>query len=131
MVDTQIDWRVFCNDWLGAWSGNQPAALLSYYTDDVIYLDPVYPAGLNGHDELSAYFVKLLARNPKWKWEAVEIFNTENGFTLKWQATVPVKDTQIILHGLDIVEMRHGQICRNEIYFDRVKWLEMMKSGGL
>jgi ketosteroid isomerase-like protein len=131
MVDTDIDVRTFCDRWLGAWTGNKPEALLEFYTEDTFYLDPAYPAGLNGREELSKYFEKLLNRNPDWKWEAVEIFNTEKGFTLKCKATIPVKGTPLVLYGLDIVEMRAEQICRNEVYFDRVKWLELMKAGGL
>ena len=131
MVDTDIDVRTFCDRWLSAWTGNKPEELLNFYTEDTFYLDPAYPAGLNGRDELFKYFEKLLNRNPEWKWEAIEIFNTEQGFTLKWKATIPVKGTTLELYGLDIVEMRGEQISRNEVYFDRVKWLELMKAGGL
>jgi hypothetical protein len=131
MVDTQIDWMPFCREWLSSWTGNRPAALLEFYTEDVFYLDPAYPGGLNGRGELSKYFEKLLSRNPDWKWEAVETFNTEKGFTLKWKATIPVKDTHLTIQGLDIVEICDGQISRNEVYFDRSKWIELMKTGGL
>ncbi len=131
MVDTQIDWMPFCREWLGTWTGNKPAELLEFYTEDAFYLDPAYPAGLTGRGELAKYFEKLLSRNPDWKWEAVETFNTEKGFTLKWKATIPVKDTLLTIQGLDIVEMRGRQISRNEVYFDQVKWMELMKSGGL
>ena len=131
MTDTQIDWRPLCDKWLSTWTGNRVSELLSFYTEDAFYLDPAYPEGLKGHDQLAAYFEKLLSRNPEWKWEAEEIFNTEKGFTLKWKATVPVKSTMLTLHGLDIVEMRGGRIARNEVYFDRTKWFELMKSGGL
>ena len=131
MVDTLVDWMPFCHEWLGTWTGNKPAELLEFYTEDAFYLDPAYPTGLNGREELSKYFEKLLSRNPDWKWEAVETFNTAKGFTLKWKATIPVKDTLLTIQGLDIVEMRGRQICRNEVYFDRVKWLDLMKSGGL
>ncbi len=131
MTETQIDWRLFCSKWLGSWTGNNPEALLEFYTEDAFYLDPAYPTGLKGHEELLNYFGKLLHRNPNWKWEALEIFNTDNGFTLKWRATIPVKDATVILQGLDIVEMRDHRISRNEVYFDRVKWLDLMKAGSL
>lgn len=131
MTETMIDWRPLCNDWLSTWTGNRPSALLEFYTEDAFYLDPAYPDGINGREQLSAYFEKLLSRNPDWKWEAVEIFTTDKGFTLKWKATIPVKGSELVTYGLDIVEMRGHQICRNEVYFDRVKWLELMKAGGL
>jgi hypothetical protein len=52
---------------------------------------------------------------------------TEKGFTLKWKATIPVKDKTITLFGLDIVELQHQKISRNEVYFDRTEWLKAMK----
>jgi hypothetical protein len=131
MTEAKIDWLAFCEEWLGTWTGNRPADLLGFYTADAFYLDPAYPAGLIGYEQIAPYFEKLLSRNPEWKWEAVEIFNTDRGFTLKWKATIPVKDSLLVLYGLDIVEMRGRLICRNEVYFDRAKWLDLMKSGGL
>lgn len=127
MTDTAIDWRPFCDKWLSTWTGNNPESLLAFYTEDVIYSDPAYPAGLKGHGQLLPYFSKLLSRNLDWKWEAVEIFNTSTGFTLKWKATIPIKDTEFVIYGLDIVEMSGELISRNEVYFDRLKWMEMMK----
>ena len=131
ITDIYTDWRILCDQWLGAWTGNQPADLLEFYTDDVFYLDPANPSGISGREKLLKYFEKLLNRNPDWQWEALEIFNTDKGFTLKWKATVPVKDKICILHGLDIVEMRGDKICRNEVYFDRVRWLALMRAGSL
>jgi len=131
MVDTYVDWMPFCCQWLGTWTGNRPSDMLECYTEDAFYLDPAYPDGIKGQEQLRPYFEKLLSRNPNWKWEAIEIFNTEKGFTLKWKATIPVRETQVILKGLDIVEMRGELISRNEVYFDRTKWLELMKAGGL
>lgn len=75
-----------------------------------------------------AYFQKLLSKNPDWKWHAVELFETEKGFTLKWQAHIPVNGKELILQGLDIVELQGNLISRNEVYFDRVPWLQL--AGG-
>ncbi len=109
-----------CDRWLPAWTGGLKAVdgLLSCYTPDAFYLDPVRPNGLNGHREMRAYFEKLLPKYPDWGWEAEEIFPTEKGFTLKWKATIPLKDRVVVLYGLDIVETQ-GDLCsRNEVYFD-------------
>ncbi len=73
------------------------------------------------------YFKRLLAENPKWVWEAVEIFPTKQGFTLKWKATIPVGDTTVVEYGVDIVEVADGKITRNEVYFDRTA---LMKAAG-
>ncbi|MBS1619465.1 MAG: nuclear transport factor 2 family protein [Bacteroidetes bacterium] len=122
------EWRPFCDAWLAAWTGNEPDGLLQYYTEGAYYSDPAYPDGLCGHAQIAPYFAKLLSRNPDWKWEAVEIMNTEKGFTLKWRATIPVREQPLIIHGLDIVEMSGDLISRNEVYFDRVPWMEMINT---
>ncbi len=113
----------FCKRWLAAWTGNQPEVLLYFYTEDAFYLDPARPQGLRGHSEMRPYLEKLLAANPDWVWEAVEIFPTERGFTLKWRATIPVGSEEIVEYGLDVVEWDGEKVTRNEVYFDRTKLL--------
>lgn len=114
----------FCTNWLNSWTGNQPEQLLTYYTENTFYSDPATRNGLNGHQQLLPYFTKLLKYNPNWKWKALEIIETPKGFTLKWEASIPVGDTYIIEQGLDIVELTDGKISRNEVYFDRTNWLK-------
>jgi hypothetical protein len=114
-ADTAMD---FSRAWLSAWTGNEPENLIEFYADDAFYLDPARPMGLNGRESILAYFRKLLAANPRWKWEALEVFPTERGFTLKWKATIPVGPDTLMEYGLDIVELHHGKIVRNEVYFN-------------
>lgn len=111
----------FCNQWLPAWTGGTEAVehLLSYYSEDTFYLDPVMAKGLHGKQKLTEYFSKLLAKNPNWRWSSVELIPTAKGFTLKWRAVFPKKDAELILYGLDIVEIKSDLINRNEVYFDR------------
>ena len=127
MTETQFTIQQFCNQWLQAWTGNQPAQLLSFYHEDALYIDPANKNALTGHIALGGYFKKLLAANPNWKWEAIEIFSTTNGCTLKWKATIPVKNETLIEYGLDIVELKEGKIVRNEVYFDRTNWFNLLK----
>jgi len=86
----------FCRRWLPAWTGNDPDLLISFYADNV------------------------------WVWEVVEVFPTPRGFSLKWRATIPVGRKKLIEHGMDIVELENGKITRNEIYFDRSRWLDAL-----
>lgn len=118
---------LFSKEWLASWSGNQPEVLLTFYTDDAFYRDPANKQGLQGKIQLEPYFKKLLKANPDWQWEAVEVMPTEKGFTLKWKATIPVKDKTLIEYGLDIVEITDGKISRNEVFFDRVDWMKLMQ----
>ncbi|MFX1565676.1 MAG: nuclear transport factor 2 family protein [Promethearchaeota archaeon] len=113
----------FCRRWLPAWTGNQPDTLLNFYADKAFYADPAHPEGLKGKDLLRGYFTKLLAANPNWVWEPVEVYPTPRGFTLKWRAIIPVGKKKIVEQGMDIVELEDGKISRNEVYFDRTRWL--------
>jgi len=119
----------FANDWLAAWTGNRPTLLLTFYTDDAFYADPANPTGLQGKEQMNTYFSKLLQRNPDWTWTAIELFPTENGFTLKWKANIPLANETLTIYGLDIVELKDRKISRNEVYFDRHDWIQKMIKG--
>lgn len=119
----------FTDNWLSSWTGNRPDLLLEYYTEDAYYLDPANPQGLKGKDQMKAYFTKLLAKNPDWVWTSVEIMPTEKGFTLKWKAEIPLPTKTLTIFGLDIVELIDGKISRNEVYFDRLDWMEILKGS--
>jgi len=117
----------YCRSWLAAWTGNDPEGLLAYFAPDTYYQDPGNPRGLRGHDALRPYFQKLLAVNPEWIWSLVELMPTARGFTLKWEANIPVGTETVRVEGLDIVELADGKIVRNEVYFDRVPLLEALQ----
>jgi hypothetical protein len=117
-----------CSRWLAAWTGNRPDKLIEFYSADAFYSDhPAHRDGFSGHEQILPYFKRLLAQNPAWKWETVEIFPTNKGFTLKWKATIPAGNTTVIEYGVDIVEVADGKITRNEVYFDRVA---LLKAAG-
>lgn len=120
----------FCAAWLPAWTGNHPEALLAFYAEEAFYRDPARPEGLRGRDELARYLRRLLAANPAWVWEAVELFPHDTGFCLKWRATIPARGTTVVEHGLDIVEVQDGKITRNEVYFDRTALLRATAEGA-
>jgi steroid delta-isomerase-like uncharacterized protein len=124
----ETDALQFCSRWLGAWTGNRPEELIGFYAEDAFYLDPARPEGLAGRERILPYFRKLLDANPEWRWRAVEVFPTDRGFTLKWEAQVPVEGKALTLHGLDIVEIEGGRITRNEVYFDRSEWMALLKA---
>ncbi|MFW9831947.1 MAG: nuclear transport factor 2 family protein [Candidatus Thorarchaeota archaeon] len=116
----------FCRQWLPAWTGNNPDILLDFYAKNAFYSDPANQNGIQGHDQLKVYFTKLLALNPDWVWEPVEVFPTLKGFTLKWRAVIPVGKKKLVEFGMDIVELDDGKITRNEVYFDRSRWIELL-----
>lgn len=122
-----MEMNLWCQDWLDAWTGNNLQKLLSFYSDDIFYSDPAVLQGLKGIKSLSDYLKRLLAANPDWRWRAVELMPTEKGFTLKWEAFIPIGDQTIHEFGLDIVELASGRITRNEVYFDRSRLLAAME----
>ena len=117
----------FCHKWLPAWEGNRPEDLIGFYSHDASYIDPANKGGLKGHDQILPYFKKLLAANPNWKWEPVEVFPTDIGFVAKWKATIPIGAELITEYGMDIVEVKQGKIARNEVYFDCSNVLEALR----
>lgn len=121
-----MDHLQFAKEWLNAWTGNQPQQLLLFYHPDAFYTDPAKRNGLKGHAQLLPYFEKLLAMNPAWKWDVIEIIPNPKGFTLKWQALIPAGTTTIQETGLDIVELKDGLITRNEVFFDRLNWMKAL-----
>ena len=132
MVREAEDLENFCKEWLNAWTGNIPAKLIDFYADDAFYQDPAIPEGINERELLFKYFKKLLAINPNWKFELIELFPTEKGFTFKWKATIPIGTVQIIEFGMDIVELdpsNKRKIKRNEVYFDRTKFFATLKKS--
>lgn len=120
----------FCERWLPAWTGNRPDRLIGFYAADALYLDPARPDGLRGHAEILPYFEKLLAANPDWRWEVVEVIPTTRGFVAKWKATIPVGDRIVVEHGADIVEVEADRITRNEVYFDRMRLMAALRGAG-
>ncbi|MCU0576816.1 MAG: nuclear transport factor 2 family protein [Desulfobacterota bacterium] len=117
----------FCNQWLPAWTGNNPELLISFYSEDAFYSDPFIPQGLKGKYQILSYLRKFISLYPNWKYEHVEIFPTENGFTLKWKVSLPINNDTVVGYGLDIVEISDDKIVRNEVYFDTARLLKTIK----
>lgn len=120
----------FVDEWLKSWTSHgrsgQEDILLSYYTDDCFYADPATRTGVQGVDNLKSYFRQLLKYNPEWEWKRTELIPTANGCTLKWEARIPVGASEVVVAGLDILELTGGKISRNEVFFDRHEWMKLI-----
>ncbi len=108
----------FFENWLSAWTGNNPENLLRFYSKDAFYSDPHLKEGIKGEEQLRGYFAKLLAKNPKWVWTLVEYYGSENKYYLKWNCEIPVGSETFKTTGLDLVWIEDNKITRNEVYFD-------------
>ncbi|MBF8964085.1 nuclear transport factor 2 family protein [Pontibacter sp. FD36] len=119
----------FANRWLGAWTRQETGHLLAFYQPACFYADPAVRQGLNGKDALAAYLGKLFFRFPGWRWEVLELWPTEQGFALKWQADFGWRYPGIRETGLDLVVLRDELIERNEVWFDRSRLFAERQSG--
>ena len=115
----------YCDAWLAAWTGNDPAELLTFYAADAVYSDPGV-AGATG-DGLRKHLAGLLRANPEWKWTREVLLPTGEGFALVWSATVPLRSGVVAaFKGMDRVALANGGkhgwiITRNDVYFDASK----------
>jgi hypothetical protein len=116
--------RAFASEWLPSWSGNRPELLVSFYTEDAFYSDPGIPGGVQGRDELLAYFTKLLGRNPDWVWTHRGSIPLADGFLNLWHASIPVGPRTIEVDGVCTVQLRDGRIYSNQVFFDRSELLQ-------
>ncbi|MFX0107695.1 MAG: nuclear transport factor 2 family protein [Candidatus Hodarchaeota archaeon] len=119
----------FCEEWLAAWTGNQPEKLITFYSEDALYVDPEHRDGLRGHEEILPYFRKLLAVYHDWEWHPVEVFPIDAGMIVKWECTIRVNEEVLNEVGLDIVELQNHKISRNEVYFDRTRLIAAVRKS--
>jgi hypothetical protein len=122
------DARRFADRWHPAWTGNRPAHLVSFYTEDAFYSDPGVPGGVRGGPALLSYFTRLLRRFPDWIWTQRGSQPLKDGFLNDWHASVPVGERVIEIDGVCSVQLRDGLIYRNVVYFDRSELLGALGS---
>jgi hypothetical protein len=122
--------REFAEQWLPAWTGNEPQRLAAFYTDDAFYADPAIPDGLTGRDTIASYFARLLAKFPDWVWTHSGATPMADGFLNHWHAEIPVASKAIAVDGVCTVSLRDGLIERNEVFFDRSELLDALRESG-
>lgn len=115
----------FCARWLPAWTGNDPGGLVAFYAGDAFYSDPALPDGIRGREALLAYFTRLLARFPDWEWTHERSLPLPAGFLNYWRARFTRVGPDV--RGVCVVQLREGLIVRNEVFFDRVPILPLLR----
>jgi hypothetical protein len=111
--------KAFADRWLPAWTGNDPHRLAAFYAPDAFYSDPAVPAGIQGREQLAAYFRRLLAGYPDWVWTHRGSLPIADGFLNFWHASIPIGDRVIEMDGVCTVQIRDGLIYSNQVFFDR------------
>jgi SnoaL-like domain len=121
--------RAFAEQWLPAWTGNQPERLASFYTDDAFYSDPAVPGGVRGRAALLEYFGRLLAANPRWVWRQRGSIPLRDGFLNLWRASIPVGRRSVEAEGVCTVQLRGGRIYSNQVFFDRSELVAAIRAA--
>ena len=108
---------------LDAWTTQDVDSVANLYAADVVYVDPNTRGPVQGRDAMKRYLRKLFA-NWDMTWKLLELQPGEqpDACAVKWEATFQLKgrpERTVRTTGLDLVELRDGEISRNEVYFDR------------
>jgi ketosteroid isomerase-like protein len=107
---------------LSAWNSQDVDKVLSCYTEDCIYLDPNTTRKVSGHEALRKYLSRLFQQwKMHWSLREFFLFADQNGGAFLWRAKLTPanggKTSEI--DGMDLVIVKEGRMCRNEVYFDR------------
>jgi len=108
---------------LSAWNDQDVEIVLSCYTEDCIYQDPNTRGPVKGHEAFGRYLGKLFEQwKMHWSLREFFLFGEENGGAFLWKAELtPVSGGKTFqINGMDLVMLRGGRLCRNEVYFDRM-----------
>jgi ketosteroid isomerase-like protein len=107
---------------LSAWNSQEVDKVLSCYTKDCIYLDPNTKGKVSGHEALRKYLSRLFQQwKMHWSLREFFLFADQNGGAFLWHAKLtPANEGKASeIDGMDLVIIREGRMCRNEVYFDR------------
>ncbi len=124
-----IDLSTIIKKFLDAWNAQDVDAVLACYTDDLFYRDPNTRGAVQGTDAMRRYLTKLFAA---WTmtWAEREAFPLEGvpGAAFLWRATFRKPDGEKVVSadGMDLVVLKGDRIARNEVYFDRAIFAELL-----
>lgn len=127
---SRAELEAYCDAWFGAWSGGDVERLVATFSEDCFYSDPTKPKGIRGKDDLRRYFSKWLPQYAEMVWARRQLFPTERGFCVTWDARIPVAGRWIEERGMDLVLLDDKmRVTRNEVYFDMAAWRAAMGKG--
>ena len=108
---------------LSAWNSQDVDGVLACYTEDCVYQDPNTRGPVVGHGALRPYLTKLFEGwNMHWSMREFFQFAGGDGGAFLWTAHLtPASGGKTAeIDGMDLVMLRGGKLCRNEVYFDRM-----------
>ncbi|ABI77398.1 conserved hypothetical protein [Hyphomonas neptunium ATCC 15444] len=111
-----VDIEAFNADWLKAWSDKDTERLVSFYSEDTVYMDPQTAGGLKGRGALRTYLQGLFGATPEMVYVPEAVWVIEGGFCGRWICTVGPDGAGGKLRGFDLVLLKDGEITHNEVY---------------
>jgi ketosteroid isomerase-like protein len=111
------------------WNTLDVEKALSSYTDDVLYFDPGVKGYIRGKDELRRYLTRFF-RLWEMQFRVLEDRRLAgmDGQVCLWEVDVRRVggDKQVTVRGMDIIEVRGNQLCRDEAFMDRQALQELL-----
>ena len=108
------DARRFADDWLAAWNAHDLDALLSHFTDDVVFTSPVAArllggdGVLRGKDALRHYWTEGLRRIPDLRFEVVGVYVGVDTVVIHYRNQLGRLVNEVLTFDGDLVKAGHG-----------------------
>lgn len=113
---------ILARKWIKAWNRSEDE-YNDYFTNDIVYRDPFSPMGISTIDHVKNHCKSLKETSKFWKWSDEEIFNFNDGFTIRSKIIFKMNSRVITEYAVVLATLtpRSNKIKRCEIYFDTLQ----------
>ena len=128
MSDKRIE--ELAEKFIAAWNTQEVDKVASCYSEEVVYIDPNIHGEITGQPELRRYLAKLFAAwKMHWAIKDVQVFKNMDGAAARWHATLQLAGggKAMEVDGMDFIAFKGDKIQRNEVYFDRMAIVDLLK----
>jgi len=128
MSDKRI--QELAEKFIAAWNTQEVDNVASCYSEDVVYIDPNIHGEITGQPALRRYLAKLFtAWKMHWAIKDVQVFKNMEGAAARWHATLQLAGggKAMEIDGMDFIAFKGDKIQRNEVYFDRMAIVDLLK----
>jgi len=116
-----VDLQDYNARWLAAWTAKDTETLMSFYDDEVHYVDAQVPQGLRGAKALRAHLGRLLPAIPDVRYDPDTLWEIPGGFCARWYGSVNISGTWArAFRGFDLVILQGERIIHNEVYTHQI-----------
>lgn len=116
-----IDQKQKIKELFNSFDGKDSSLLNLYYSNDVIFIDPV--VNIQGLDNMKSYFISVYENVNNIKFEFSDILNAESKYTAIWTMQLQARGLNggapLDVHGVSILQFNdQGLILYHRDYFD-------------